>query len=222
MLLNALVLVCFQLGKNLLIAPVFTNQAIRDSIYFHEGKWFDYWDGTIYSGKTTSNGYSAPFDKLPLFVKAGSIIAMYQQMDFDNERSADTLTLDVYSCPEVEFEMYQDEGSNRDYWLGKFAKTKIVALSDAVGSFITEINISAAKGDFKGRILNRTYIIQIHSSTFPKLIFDQEAKLKKYKNVADFNKAGTGWYYNANDRKGMILIKTVNLSTNADAHIMLK
>ncbi len=212
----------FLLGKNILVAPVYTNQAVRDSIYFPEGKWIDYWDGTIYNGKTTLNGYSAPLDKLPIFVKAGSILPMYQLMNYDNERPADTITLDVYPGPDADFEMFEDEGSNREYRQGKFAKTKFVALSDADGNRITEIKISAAKGDFEGRIQNRTYLIQIHSSVSSKQILVKGTKLKKYKNAADFNKAASGWYFNHADRKGMILIKTAMLSTNEDASIKLK
>ena len=42
------------------------------------------------------NDYDAPLEKLPLFVKGGAIIPMYPEMLYDNEVSADTLTLDCY------------------------------------------------------------------------------------------------------------------------------
>lgn len=211
----------FLLGKNFLVAPVYSDTNVRDNIYLPQGKWFDYWDGTVYSGKTTLNGYSAPLDRLPLFVKAGSIIPMYQQMKFDNERPADTLTLDVYPGPTAQFEMFEDEGSNREYRQGKFAKTQFVALSDAEGKRITEITVSDAKGDFKGRILTRTYHIQIHGSVLPKKVEVQGVKLKKYKKAIDFNKAGTGWYFNPDDKKGMVIIKTAKLSTDKNASVKL-
>jgi len=206
----------FLLGKNFLVAPVYSDTNIRDNIYLPEGKWFDYWDGIIYNGKSTLNGYSAPLDKLPLFVKAGSIIPMYQQMNYDNERPVDTLTLDVYPGPDAQFEMFEDEGSNREYRQGKYAKTQFAAISDATGNRINEISISAAKGDFKDRTQNRTYILQIHSSVLPKQVLIQGVKLKKYKADNDFNKAKTGWYFNPNDKKGIIFIKTTNLSTDLD------
>jgi alpha-glucosidase (family GH31 glycosyl hydrolase) len=212
----------FLLGKNFLVAPVYSDTNVRDNIYLPEGKWFDYWDGTIFSGKTTLNGYAAPLEKLPLFVKAGSIIPMYQQMNFDNEHPTDTLTLDIYPGPEATFEMFEDEGSNRDYRQGESALTKFVALSDAEGSRITEVNISKAKGDFKGRIMNRVYLFQIHSSIFPKHVVVQGNKLKKYKKAEDFNKADTGWYFDPEDKKGMVFIKTAKLSTDMDASVILK
>jgi len=211
----------FLLGKNFLVAPVYSDTNVRDNIYLPEGKWFDYWDGTIYRGKTTLNGYAAPLEKLPLFVKAGSIIPMYQQMNFDNERPADTLTLDIYPGPDAIFEMFEDEGSNRDYRSGKYTKTMLSAKSDEGGTRVNEISISAGKGDFKGKLIARTYILQIHSSVLPKQILVQGVKLKKNKNAKDLTKAATGWYFNPEDKKGVIIIKTAKLSVAADAAIKM-
>ncbi|HEY4208690.1 MAG TPA: TIM-barrel domain-containing protein, partial [Puia sp.] len=73
----------YLLGQSLLVAPVYKDEEKRDSIYFPKGKWIDYWDGTAHAGKSWLNGYKAPLDKLPLFVRAGSIIPMYPQMDYD-------------------------------------------------------------------------------------------------------------------------------------------
>jgi alpha-glucosidase len=212
----------YLLGKNFLVAPVYSDTNVRDNIYLPEGKWFDYWDGTAYEGKTTLNGYLAPLEKLPLFVKAGSIIPMYQQMNYDNERHADTLTLDIYPGPVATFEMFEDEGSNREYRQGKFTKTKLTAQSDENGTRLYDISISAAKGDFKGKLLNRTYILQVHSSVLPKQILVKGTKLKRSKTTEDFNKSATGWYFNPEYKKGMIFIKTSKLSTADDAFVKLK
>jgi alpha-glucosidase len=212
----------FLLGKNFLVAPVYSDTNVRDNIYLPEGKWFDYWDGTIYNGQTTLSSYSAQLEKLPLFVKAGSIIPMYQQMNYDNEHPADTLTLDIYPGPVATFEMFEDEGSNRDYRQGKFTKTKLTSQSDQNGTRVEEISISAAKGDFKGKLLSRTYILQVHSSVFPKQILVKGSKLKRSKTIEDFNKEATGWYFNPEYKKGMIFIKTSKLSTADDASVKLK
>jgi hypothetical protein len=194
---------------------------VRDNIYLPEGKWFDYWDGTIYEGKTTLNGYSAPLEKLPLLVKAGSIIPMYQQMNYDNERPADTLTLDIYPGPAATFEMFEDEGSNREYRSGKSAKTKLTALCDAAGKQLNEVTIAAAKGDFKGKLTKRTYLLQVHSSVMPKQVIVQGVKLKKCKNAASFATAAGGWYLEPGNKKTGLQIRTGVLPTNADVSIKL-
>jgi len=211
----------FLLGKNLLVAPVYRDEEKRDSIYLPRGKWFDYWDGTVYEGKTVLNTYPAPLDKLPLFVKAGSIIPMYQQMNYDNERPADTLTLDVYPGTGAEFAMFEDEGSDREYRQGKFAVTRLSALCDA-NKRLTEIKIGPAKGEFKGKLQTRAYLIQIHSSSVPKQVFIPGVKIQPCSTAIDYDTKPTGWYYSPDEKKGMIFIKTPKLSTGSDLTITLK
>ena len=67
----------FMTGSALLVAPVYENATTRDGIYLPAGEWFDYWSGEVMDGNTTVNGYPAPLEKLPVFVKAGSIIPMW-------------------------------------------------------------------------------------------------------------------------------------------------
>jgi alpha-glucosidase len=212
----------FLLGKNFLVAPVYRDEEKRDSIYFPAGKWFDYWDGTIYKGNTSINNYVAPLDKLPLFVKGGSIIPMYPQMYFDGERPADTLTLDIYPGENAEFEMFEDDGSTKEYRKGAFAKTKLTAIVNPLNKEqIAEVNIAAAKGNYKGKQDRRTYILQIHTREIPKQVLVQGAKLKKLKNDSDLTKAKTGWYYNPDKMNGIVYIKTDLISTSADAALKL-
>jgi alpha-glucosidase (family GH31 glycosyl hydrolase) len=212
----------YLLGKNFLVAPVYSSTNVRNNIYLPAGKWFDYWDGTIYMGKSTLNGYSAPLDKLPLFVKAGSIIPMYQQMTYDNERPADTLTLDIYPGPAATFEMFEDEGSNRDYRQGKYTKTMFTAASDEDGTRIEGVMIYPVKGDFKGKLAVRAYMFQLHGSAVPKNLFLNGTKLKKFKNATDFSQAESGWYHNPSDRKGISFVKTAKLPTSSECTLQLK
>ena len=210
----------FLLGKNFLVAPVYRDEAKRDSIYFPEGKWIDYWDGTVYSGKTRLNNYQAPIEKLPLFVRSGAIIPMYQQMMYDGQMPADTLTLDIYPGGKSEFDLYEDDGLTRDHRQGAFAITKLFATADSKER-ITETGIKSVQGDYEGKILNRAYVFQIHSVQAPKSITLQKKALKKFSKEKDFQKAKQGWYSDLNDKKGVIYIKTEALSTKTDAYLKL-
>ena len=58
-----------QSGDWFLVAPVYNNATTRDGIYLPYGDWYDWWDGTTYNGPMTIDGYYAPLDKLPLFVR---------------------------------------------------------------------------------------------------------------------------------------------------------
>jgi alpha-glucosidase (family GH31 glycosyl hydrolase) len=64
-------------GEWLLAAPVYEDAVTRDGIYLPAGEWWDYWDGTVSQGPQTVDGYAAPLDKLPLFVREGAIIPMW-------------------------------------------------------------------------------------------------------------------------------------------------
>src|SRR5262249_24544594 len=82
-------------GRELLVAPVTSEATTTKQVYFPEGTWFDYDDGTPYPGKTSAT-VSAPLEKLPLFVKSGAIIPMAPAMTYTGEKPWDPITLDVY------------------------------------------------------------------------------------------------------------------------------
>jgi alpha-glucosidase len=213
----------YLLGRDLLVAPVYKSEAKRDSIYFPAGNWIDYWDGSVFHGNQWISNYSAPLEKLPLFVRAGAIIPMYQQMDYDWERPTDTLTLDIYPNGTSEYEMYEDDGLTREHREGVFATTKFEVKDNRAGGKPMEILISAAKGDFKGRLKERVYLLEIHTSVVPKVVELQGTLLKaegsrqKEKGKA---KAGSGkWSYDENDRGGVLKIWTGVIATDASTTI---
>lgn len=211
----------FLLGKSLLAAPVYRDEEKRDSIYLPEGRWYDYWNDTIYNGRSWLSSYPAPLDKLPLFVRAGSIIPMYQQMNYDGERPSDTLTLDIWPGPGAVFEMTEDEGSNRDYREGKVAVTKFTARCDDQGQ-TTEVKISAARGEYSGMPKNRVYIVQLHGPLVPRKILLQEKVIRRFTNPADCEKSHTGWCFDPDNKKGIVTIKTPMVSAGAQVTLRLR
>jgi alpha-glucosidase len=210
----------FLLGKYFLVAPVYKDEERRDSIYFPAGAWFDYWDGIVYKGESTLNTYYAPLDKLPLFVKAGSIIPMYTVMNFDNERAADTLILDVFPGANAEFELYEDDGSTQEYRGGAYAITKLKMLS-ADTEKVTDVSISASLGTYKGKVEKRKYMVRIHHSSAPAIVSVMGNKLRKYDTKELFEKAEQGWFVDPNDQMKVLNIKTTRLSTYRDVAIKL-
>lgn len=208
----------YLLGRDILVAPVFTPEAKRDSIYLPEGKWYDFWDGTEYPGKQTLMGYNAPLDKLPLFVRGGAIIPMHQQMMYNWQRPADTLTLNIFPLGKSSFTMYEDDGITREYRKGVSAKTEFT--SDATSNNQISLSIGAAKGDFKGRLKSRVYLLDIHSSRIAETVVMNGKKLKACRNIQKFEAATSGWYYDSS-MKGSIHIKTGTLSTDSSSEIII-
>jgi alpha-glucosidase (family GH31 glycosyl hydrolase) len=208
----------FMSGEWLLVAPVFKDEEKRDSIYFPEGTWIDYWDGTKYKGPVWISDYNAPLEKLPLFVKSGAIIPMYPEMLYDNEKPKDPVTLDIYPDGNTAFELYEDDGLTREHRKGIFAKTLIEVKHTGSG---TQIVVHPVKGSYKGMPAQRKYILQIHLSQAPVKVRMNGKKVKLQKSRDKYEASETGWYFNPADHKGMVYIKTkpVELKTGFSVNL---
>ncbi|HUT54794.1 MAG TPA: TIM-barrel domain-containing protein [bacterium] len=66
----------FMLGDRVLAAPVIVEKAREREVYFPPGEWVSYWHGTRYQGPGRAV-VPAPLDQVPLFVKAGTLLPMY-------------------------------------------------------------------------------------------------------------------------------------------------
>lgn len=62
----------YYFGPDLLVAPVLTAGTQR-SVHLPQGEWLDYWSGARYTGPMDTV-VDAPLDRIPLFVKAGTIL----------------------------------------------------------------------------------------------------------------------------------------------------
>ena len=82
------------LGPDLLVAPMFKPKGSRD-VYLPDGGWYDYWTDRRFDGPRWIR-YDADLETLPLFVRAGAVLAMGPELQFANERSWDPLVFDVY------------------------------------------------------------------------------------------------------------------------------
>ena len=196
----------FMSGESFLVAPIYKDEEKRDSIYFPKGTWIDYWDGTRYDGEQWITNYSAPLEKLPLFIKSGSIVPMYPEMLYDNEKPKDPVTLDIYPNGDTEFELYEDDGLTREYKKGGYAKTLITVNNSGTN---TKIVVSDAKGEYDDMPQKRSYVLVIHQQQAAKRVSINGNKLKSYKSKEKFNTADQGWYYSTDELKGVVLIKTL-------------
>ncbi len=209
----------FMNGEWLLLAPVFRDESKRDSIYLPAGKWFDYWSGDEYEGPVWLNNYPAPLEKLPLFVRSGAILPMYPAMYYDNERPADTLTLDIYPAKSSSFTLYEDDGLTRKHRQGEYAVTQFRVTSDRKKMVI---GIAAAKGKYDGKYERRVYLLEIHSSVLPTAISLNGFKMDRRTDPVKLSSITSGWYFDPSDRKGLIHIKTPCLPTNVDNRVEIR
>ncbi len=99
----------YMFGESFLVAPVFNEEGER-ILYLPAGKWIDYWTKEEHEGPRNI-AYRAPLERLPLFVKADSIIPMGPEMNYVGEKPFDPVTLDVYCEDRAEFTLYDDDGA---------------------------------------------------------------------------------------------------------------
>lgn len=110
----------YMFGKALLIAPVTEPGISEMKLYLPKSAgWYDFWTGKRWNGGQFVNT-SVPEDKIPVFVKAGSIIPMGKLMQYSNEKPNDTLEIRIYKGTNAEFDLYEDEGDNYNYEKGKY------------------------------------------------------------------------------------------------------
>jgi alpha-glucosidase (family GH31 glycosyl hydrolase) len=145
--------------SEILVAPVHVEHATNRVVKLPAGAaWVNYWTGDEVSGGTSPT-VDAPLDKVPLFVKAGSIIPMGPEMNYVDEKPADPLTLDIYPSGRSSYALYEDDGRSNDYKKGKFTRTQFGCA--AIGADVV-VDIGAARGDYVGKLERRTYILKIN------------------------------------------------------------
>lgn len=109
----------FLLGEALLVAPVIEAGARMKAVYLPEGEWYDYYTGERYEGKRWILR-EAPLDICPLYVKAGTVIPVWEEQSYVGEKDTDTvLRLEAFSG-DASWVHIQDNGEDFDYRLGKY------------------------------------------------------------------------------------------------------
>jgi alpha-D-xyloside xylohydrolase len=140
----------FLLGPALMVSPVYAAGATSRPVYLPGGAdWYDFWTGEHHEGGRWIDA-PAPFESLPVYVRAGSIVPMGPDLQFTDERPADPLTLWIYTGRDARFELYEDDGVSYGYERGDFA-TIPVRWNEASG----ELTLGERAGDFPGMLAER-------------------------------------------------------------------
>ena len=96
----------------------------------------------------------APYDHIPLYVRAGSIIPLGPAIEYTREKQAENIRLFVYLGNDGKFTLYEDEGVNYNYEDGKYAKIEF-NYKDSIKT----LTINRREGEFSGMLKERTFTI---------------------------------------------------------------
>jgi len=145
----------YMFGPAFLVAPVTTYQATSRSVYLPStsGGWYLFWTGATAAGGATVLA-PAPFDAMPVYVRAGSIVPLGPDLQYTSEKPADPITLYVYAGSNGAFTLYEDQGTTNDYEKSAFTEIPLT-WNDASGT----LTIGARAGSFTGMLASRTFQI---------------------------------------------------------------
>jgi alpha-glucosidase len=109
---------CYLVGDALLVAPVLERGAVQRHVYLPKGVWYDFWTHEVHMGAQTIS-IEAPLERLPLFVRAGTVLPLWDAVRYIGEKPPQTLTLRVYPG-RAETVLYEDAGEGLDYQKGNY------------------------------------------------------------------------------------------------------
>ena len=105
----------FMFGPALLVNPVLQADATRRSLYLPDAPvWYDFWTGESRGGNREFDA-DAPLDRIPLYVRAGSILPLGPEIEYADEKPAGPIELRIYPGADGEFNLYEDSGDSYDY-----------------------------------------------------------------------------------------------------------
>lgn len=113
------------------------------TVYLPEGTdWFDFWTGERYRGGQRITA-AAPLDRIPVFVRAGTILPLGPQVQHTEEDPWGPLELRIYPGADASFDLYEDAGDGYGYEAGEFAFVPIRWDDDA-----QTLTVQPREGDF--------------------------------------------------------------------------
>jgi len=140
-------------GKEL--AVDFTQQKSSKAYLPAGTSWFDFWSNQKYDGGQEVT-LTTTIDKIPLFIKAGSIVPFGPNVQFATEKKWDQLEIRVYPGANAEFTLYEDENDNYNYEKGAFSTIKFT-WNDAKKT----LTVNDRKGLFPGMLTERKFNIVV-------------------------------------------------------------
>ena len=111
----------FMFGPSIMVCPVYEYGARERNVYLPEGKWFELHSGNMVEGGLTFEA-EAPFERIPLYVRAGSIIPFGPEIQYTAQDNGSTLTIRIYPGADGSFSLYEDDGVSYDYEKGEYSK----------------------------------------------------------------------------------------------------
>jgi len=152
----------FLFGPSLMVCPVYTYGAEKRDVYLPAGQgWYDLYTGKYFEGEQKIKA-DAAYERVPVFIKAGSIIPTGPEVQYVGEKSDDELIIFVYKGKDGSFTLYEDDGTTYAYEKGGFSEIRF-GYDEEKGT----LTIADRKGQYDGMIKSRSFIIKVIDADHP-------------------------------------------------------
>jgi alpha-D-xyloside xylohydrolase len=142
----------YMFGPSLMISPVYGYKWRERTVWFPGSQgWYDLESGEFISGMQELS-VAAPYEKIPVYVRAGSILPFGPEIQYVGEKPDAPLLLQVYEGADGAFTLYEDDGLSNDYENGA-CSTITLSYNDQSKTLV----IGERKGSFDGMAGNREF-----------------------------------------------------------------
>ena len=121
--------------------------------------WYDFWTGKTYQGGKNVT-LETTFDRVPMFVRAGSILPLGPEMQYVGEKAWDNLELRLYPGADGTFTLYEDEGDNYNYEKGVYS-----TIAFSWNNKARTLTIGERKGQYPGMLTKRQFTVVLPDGT---------------------------------------------------------
>jgi alpha-glucosidase len=136
----------FLVGENLLVAPILRAGATARAVYLPRGEWFDFHSGALLHGGTHSLVH-APLERIPLFVRAGTLLPLAPLRPCIGSTEPDTLSLHLWPGTDGHLEWYDDDGLTLAHQSGAWSRRTLTSASGPRGGVL---RIGPRLGTYQG------------------------------------------------------------------------
>ncbi|MDR0758890.1 MAG: DUF5110 domain-containing protein [Treponema sp.] len=108
----------YMFGDSLMVAPVFRGEKSRN-VFLPLGEWYDFWTHERFAGGQVL-AYETPLERIPVFVKSGSILPLAEPVQFVDENGIFNLIVFCFGGGEKHFTLYEDDGISLAHEKGRY------------------------------------------------------------------------------------------------------
>lgn len=179
----------YMFGDNILVSPIASPSVdgyAKVKVWLPEGNdWFEWHTGTLLKGgQTLERSFS--IDQYPIYVKAGSVIPMYDEKVQNLDSNPENMIVAVFPGKNGNFILDEDNGNDRTY----SKQHATTAFSTQMNGRELTVDIGASAGNYAGMPGKRKYTLKLYGSEIPQKV------LINGKPIAFADGAqNTGWDY---------------------------